>query len=77
MGKYYDKLVDMLARIGDVLPRFRIFEALLSSHKRLVQVLSQSYLSILTFTVEAKAIFRGKTACNDFCLICEFANELN
>ena len=27
-GKYFERLVEMFARIGDVLPRFRVYESL-------------------------------------------------
>ena len=63
-GKYFEKLVDMLARIGDILPRFRVYEALFSSHERLVQALSASYLGILKFSVDAKAVFRRGKKCS-------------
>ena len=64
-GKYFEKLVDMLARIGDILPRFRLYEVLFSSYEQLVQALSASYFEILRFCVEAKAVFRRgkKSSC--------------
>lgn len=57
-GKYFDRIVDMFASIGDVLPRFRVYENLFPSHERLVQALSIVYVDILTFCTEAKAVFR-------------------
>ena len=33
-GKYFEKLVEMLARIGDVLPRFRVYEKLFSRYAK-------------------------------------------
>ena len=57
-GKYFDKLVEMFARIGDVLPRFRRYERLFSNHDSLIQALSMAYLDIITFCVNAKAVFR-------------------
>ena len=57
-GKYFGKLVDMFARIGDVLPRFRTYERLFSDHERLIQALSMAYLDIITFCTNAKAVFR-------------------
>ena len=57
-GKYFDKLVEMFARIGDVLPRFRTYERLFSNHETLIQALSMAYLDIITFCTNAKAVFR-------------------
>ena len=57
-GKYFDKLVEMFARIGDVLPRFRTYERLFSNHESLIQALSMAYLDIITFCTNAKAVFR-------------------
>jgi len=48
----------MFTRIGDVLPRFRLYERLFPSHERLVQALSVVYLDILTFCNDAKTVFR-------------------
>ena len=62
-GKYFDKLVEMFARIGDVLPRFRTYERLFSNHERLIQALSVAYLDVITFCTDAKAVFRhGKSS---------------
>ncbi|KAL2039046.1 hypothetical protein N7G274_008095 [Stereocaulon virgatum] len=61
--KYFNKLVDMFANIGDVLPRFRIYEKLFSNHEVLIQSLSQVYVDIIEFCTAAKKIFRdGKRA---------------
>ncbi|KAL8797124.1 MAG: hypothetical protein Q9195_000591 [Heterodermia aff. obscurata] len=57
-GKYFERLLEMLARIGDVLPRFRVYENLFSSHERLVQSLSVAYVDIITFCTKSKAVFR-------------------
>lgn len=57
-GKYFDKLVEMFARIGDVLPRFRVYEKLFPGHEQLVQSLSIVYLDIIKFCTDAKAVFR-------------------
>ncbi|KAL9037937.1 MAG: hypothetical protein Q9180_003437, partial [Flavoplaca navasiana] len=57
-GKYFERVVDMFATIGDLLPRFRVYENLFPSHERLVQALSIVYVDILTFCSKAKSIFR-------------------
>ncbi|KAL8992330.1 MAG: hypothetical protein Q9169_007181 [Polycauliona sp. 2 TL-2023] len=57
-GKYFERIVDMFAGIGDLLPRFRLYENLFPSHERLVQALSVAYVDILTFCTDAKAVFR-------------------
>lgn len=57
-SKYFDKPVEMFARIGDVLPRFRTYERLFSNHENLIQALSMAYLDIIAFCTNAKAVFR-------------------
>ncbi|KAF2097104.1 hypothetical protein NA57DRAFT_77359 [Rhizodiscina lignyota] len=56
-GKYYDKLLDMFARIGEVLPRYAMFERLFAEHERVLAALSNAYLDILKFCNEAKKMF--------------------
>jgi hypothetical protein len=56
-SKYFDKLVDMFVRIGDVLPRFRGYEMLFPSYEVLRQALSKAYLTIIEFCVDAKSVF--------------------
>lgn len=57
-GKYFDKLVDMFARIGDVLPQFQVYERLFPNHERLIHALSVAYVDVIVFCLDAKAIFR-------------------
>lgn len=57
-GKYFEKLVDMLARIGDILPRFQVYEKLFRNHERLVHALSVAYVDVVVFCSDAKAVFR-------------------
>lgn len=57
-GKYFEKLVDMFARIGDVLPRFQVYEKLFPGHQRLTYALSMAYVDIIVFCSDAKAVFR-------------------
>ncbi|KAM0798419.1 hypothetical protein BDR22DRAFT_808989 [Usnea florida] len=57
-GKYFDKLVDMFTRIGDVLPRFKTYERLFPKHDQLIEALAKAYLDILKFCSDAKAVFR-------------------
>ncbi|KAF2495524.1 hypothetical protein BU16DRAFT_610481 [Lophium mytilinum] len=69
-GKYYEKIVDILARIGDVLPRFRIYERLFPDHTRLVLALADAYLDIIKFCTDAKAVFTaGKNSRKPFKII--------
>ena len=51
----------MFVRIGDVLPRFRIYEKLFPDHDRLRQALSKAYVDVLEFCRQAKLIFRKKS----------------
>ncbi|KAH0566013.1 hypothetical protein GP486_000585 [Trichoglossum hirsutum] len=61
-GKYLEKLVDMFARIGDVLPRFRAYERIFPNHGRLLHVLSVVYVDIITFCMDARKVFgNGKS----------------
>ena len=57
-ARFFDLVVDMLAHIGDVIPRFQIYEQLFPSHLRLTQALSNSYLDVLKFCVVVKKAFR-------------------
>lgn len=57
-GKYFERIVEMLARIGDVLPRFRVYENLFPNHERLIQALSVAYVDIISFCTKSKAVFR-------------------
>jgi hypothetical protein len=49
--------VDMLAQIGDILPRFRVYERLFKNHERLLVALSAIYLDVLRFCVASKDLF--------------------
>ena len=56
-GKFQDSIVDMLAQIGDPIPRYRIYEALYKKHERLVSALSWVYLDVMRFCVATKDFF--------------------
>jgi hypothetical protein len=56
-GKYYDKIVEMYARIGDNMPRFRIYEQLFANHERVLAALATAYLDIIKFSTEAMKVF--------------------
>ena len=47
----------MLAQIGDVLPRFRIYERLFKNHERLLVALSTVYHDVLRFCIASKDLF--------------------
>ncbi|CAI6331959.1 unnamed protein product [Periconia digitata] len=57
-GKFQEKLMDMLAQIGDVIPRFRIYQVLYRKHERLLSALTEAYLDVLKFCTMAKAYFK-------------------
>lgn len=57
-SKYFEKLVDMFERIGDILPRFRAYERLFPDNERLLHTLSVIYVDILRFCHDTKAVFR-------------------
>lgn len=48
----------MFARIGDVLPRFQVYEKLFPDHERLLHALSLAYVDIIEFCSDAKVVFR-------------------
>ena len=48
----------MFSRIGDILPRFQVYEKLFPNHERLVHALSVAYVDIIAFCSDAKAVFR-------------------
>ncbi|KAJ8107450.1 hypothetical protein OPT61_g8857 [Boeremia exigua] len=56
-AKFQESLVNMLAQIGDVLPRFRIYEKIFKNHERLLVAISAAYLDVLQFCVESKTFF--------------------
>ncbi|KAI9857208.1 MAG: hypothetical protein M1813_008570 [Trichoglossum hirsutum] len=56
--KYFEKIIDMLTRIGDVLPRCQVYQSLFPTHERLLLAISTTYLDIIHFCADAKATFR-------------------
>ncbi|KAF2995372.1 hypothetical protein E8E13_003624 [Curvularia kusanoi] len=56
-ASFQEKLVDCLAQIGDVLPRFRVYEVIFRNHERLLVALSAAYLDVLNFCVATKDFF--------------------
>ena len=48
----------MFARIGDVLPRFQVYEKLFPDHQCLIHALSVAYVDVIVFCSDAKAVFR-------------------
>ena len=56
-GSYFEKLVEMLSRIGDVLPRFQAYMKLFPTHERLRQALCDVYLDVIEFCTDAKSTF--------------------
>ncbi|KAE9368038.1 hypothetical protein N431DRAFT_494895 [Stipitochalara longipes BDJ] len=59
-SKFYDKIVDTLGRIGDILPRFRDYERIYNGqkHRRLYQALSNAYLDIIVLCTEFRKSIR-------------------
>ena len=48
----------MFVQIGDVLPRFHVYERLFGRHELVVEALSDVYVDIINFCIDVKAIFR-------------------
>lgn len=57
-GHYFDDVVNMVVKIGNVLPRIHVYESLFPNHERLVQALSLIYCDLLAFCDEAKKVLR-------------------
>ncbi|KAJ4358816.1 hypothetical protein N0V95_002738 [Ascochyta clinopodiicola] len=56
-ASFQEKLVETLAQIGDILPRFRVYEILFNNHERVLVALSAVYLDLLRFCVVTKNFF--------------------
>lgn len=56
-GKYLEDVVSMFAQIGRVLPRLRMYEHLFLEHEPLLLALSDAYLDIIRFCIDAKKVF--------------------
>ncbi|TVY93107.1 Ankyrin [Lachnellula willkommii] len=59
-GRFYDRMVDTLERIGDILPRFRDYERIYDrqKHQRLTQALSNAYLDIIVLCTKFQRSLR-------------------
>ena len=62
-------MVDMFEQIGDVIPRFQLYEKLFASSPRLLQSLSSAYLDIIKFCTSAKNAFQKARKSGSFALI--------
>ncbi|KIW05145.1 uncharacterized protein PV09_03696 [Verruconis gallopava] len=56
-GRYFERLMDIFAQIGDNLPRYRVYERLFPQHDRLLAALANAYLDIIIVCVDAKELF--------------------
>jgi len=63
--EYFTKLVAMLERIGDVLPRFDLYIQMFPTHQNLVVGVSRIYADIIQFCVKAKRIFSVEAQTNN------------
>ena len=59
----------MFEQIGDVIPRFQLYEQMFSASPRLLQSLSNAYLDILNFCTSAKNAFQKARQSGSFALI--------
>ena len=58
---YFERIVDMLVQISDVIPRFQDYQELFPNHQRLLIRMSEAYLSIITFCAKAKGVLRASS----------------
>jgi len=56
-ASFQEKLVECLAQIGNVLPRFHVYEVLFKDHERLLVAMSSAYLDVLQFCNATKEFF--------------------
>ncbi|KAH7069754.1 hypothetical protein BKA63DRAFT_88377 [Paraphoma chrysanthemicola] len=69
-GKFQDSIVEMLAQIGDVLPRFQIYQMIFKNHERLLVVLADVFLDVLNFCVLTKDFFlQAKKSLIPLCIV--------
>lgn len=59
---YFHKLIDMLEKIGKALPQFQDYQRIFANHERLLQAISDAYLSVVRFCVDAKVLFKQANA---------------
>ncbi|KAB8291562.1 hypothetical protein EYC80_006363 [Monilinia laxa] len=57
-GKFYDRMIETFARIGDILPRLRDYQAIFDQRKypRFTQTLSAAYLDIIVLCSEFRKV---------------------
>jgi fungal STAND N-terminal Goodbye domain len=58
--EFFTKLVEMLQRIGDVLPRFDLYIQMFPAHQNLVVGVSRIYADIIQFCIKAKKVFSAE-----------------
>ncbi|TGO71066.1 hypothetical protein BELL_0624g00010 [Botrytis elliptica] len=61
-GKFYDRIIDTFARVGDILPRLREYQAIFDheKHPKFTQTLSAAYLDIIVLCSNFKNILTGQ-----------------
>lgn len=58
-NKIFDRIVEILERIGYILPRFRDYERVFGRHSRVIAALTTAYMDIVTFCGEIKSFIRS------------------
>ncbi|KAI9641398.1 hypothetical protein NHQ30_010200 [Ciborinia camelliae] len=63
-AKFYDRIIDTFARIGDIIPRLRDYQAIFDQDKypKFTQTLSAAYLDIIVLCSKFKSILTGQKA---------------
>ncbi|TGO62599.1 hypothetical protein BOTNAR_0111g00170 [Botryotinia narcissicola] len=61
-GKFYDRIIETFARVGDILPRLRDYQAIFDQEKypKFTQSLSAAYLDIIILCSDFKNILAGQ-----------------
>lgn len=57
-AEYYDKILAMYERIGDLLPRFRSYQAVFPTHPQVLAHLTDAYFEIVKFSYDASQVFK-------------------
>jgi hypothetical protein len=58
-NKIFDRIVDILERIGYVLSRFRDYERVFATYPRIIRALSAAYVDIISLCSEIKTFIRS------------------
>ncbi|KAL8296415.1 hypothetical protein RB597_005816 [Gaeumannomyces tritici] len=59
--EYFSRLTDMLERIGDNLPRCRVYQELFPHHKPLQDGIARMFMAVVDFVRDAETVFKSSS----------------